>query len=128
MIQKDIDALTREKSNNIKKHNILNILNNVGAVFGSIYFHHKDVPKETMFERTIVERSKLRRGKIIEIEREEKYINNELVKECFTNYQSPSDMYKKIRRDRRYKIWESSIFKQRGVKWNEKSHWKCAWK
>ena len=96
MIQKDIDALTREKSNNIKNHNILNILNNVGAVFGSIYFHHKDVPKETMFERTIVERSKLRKGKIIEIEREEKCINNELVKEYFTIYQSPSDMCKKL--------------------------------
>ena len=60
-MQKDVDALTGEKSNNIKKHNILNILNNVGAIFVNIYFHYKDVPKETEYERSIVERAKLRR-------------------------------------------------------------------
>ena len=32
LIQKDIDTLRREKSNNIKKHNILDILNNVGTI------------------------------------------------------------------------------------------------
>ena len=55
------------------------------------------MPKETIFERRFAERAKLRREKIAEIEGEEKNINNKLFKEYFTNYQSPSDMYKKIR-------------------------------
>ena len=72
MIQKDIDAQKGEKSNNIKKHNILDILNNVSAIFDGAYLHYKEVPKETMFERTTAEKSKLRRGKIAEIEGKEK--------------------------------------------------------
>ena len=55
------------------------------------------MPKETIFERRFAERAKLRREKIAEIEGEEKNINNKLFKEYFTNYQSPSDMYKKLR-------------------------------
>ena len=55
------------------------------------------MPKETIFERRFAERAKLRREKIAEIKGEEKNINNKLFKEYFTNYQSPSDMYKKIR-------------------------------
>ena len=60
LIQKDIDALEREKSNSIKKHNILNILNNVGLKFTGVYLYYKDVPKEIMFQRSVVERSKSR--------------------------------------------------------------------
>ena len=97
MIQKDIHALEGEKCNNVKKYNILNILNNVGTIFDGGYLHYKGEPKETIFERTIVERSKLRKEKIAEIEGKEKNINNELFKEYFTNYQDPSDMYKKLR-------------------------------
>ena len=97
LIQKDIDALTREKSNSIKKHNILKILENVGATFTEAYLHYKELPKETKFKRSIAERIKLRRDKIAEIEKKEKNINNKLFKEHFTNYQSPSDMYKKLR-------------------------------
>ena len=59
----------------------------------SIYLYYKNVPKETEFERSIAEGSKLRREKIAEIEREEK---NELFKEHFTNYQIQSDMHKKL--------------------------------
>ena len=55
------------------------------------------MPKETIFERRFAERAKLRREKIAEIEGEEKNINNKLFKEYFTNYQSPSDMYKNLR-------------------------------
>ena len=44
LIQKDIDALTREKSNSIKKHNILQTLNNVGTIFTGGYLHYKEVP------------------------------------------------------------------------------------
>ena len=39
----------------------------------------------------------LRRGKVIEIKREEKNMNNKLFKEYFTNYLNPSYMYKKLR-------------------------------
>ena len=63
LIQKDIDALTREKSNSIKKHNIQDILNNIGAIFTSSYLHYKEVPKETMPERSIAERLKLKKRK-----------------------------------------------------------------
>ena len=84
LLQKGSDALEREKSNNIKKH-ILDILNNIGTIFTGAYMHCGDVPKETKFERTIVERLKLRKEKIAQIEKEEK--NNLLFKEYFTNYQ-----------------------------------------
>ena len=46
----------------------------------------------------ISKRVHLRRGYVAEIEREEKNIKNKLFKEYFTIYQSPSDMYKKLRK------------------------------
>ena len=58
LIQKNIDALEREKSNWSEKYNILNSFNNVGSIFTGAYLHYKDVPKETMFERSIEERIK----------------------------------------------------------------------
>ena len=67
LIQKDIDTVKREKSNRPEKYNILDILNNVGSIFTGDYLHYKDVPKETMFERTIAERIKLRRDGLNEI-------------------------------------------------------------
>ena len=102
MIQKDKDALEREKIDKkneiggIRKHNILNILNNVGSIFNGAYLHYKNVPKETMIEKRIAERTKLRRGRSDEIKRKEQNINNELLKVYFTDYQSPSNMYKKL--------------------------------
>ena len=45
LIQKDIDAIERGKSDDIRKHNILDILNNVGSIFTGAYLHYKDVPK-----------------------------------------------------------------------------------
>ena len=48
-------------------------------------------------EESIAGRIKLRKERIAEIEGEEKNINNELFKKYFTNYRSPSDMYKKLR-------------------------------
>ena len=57
----------------------------------------KSVPKKTIIERNIEESVKLRRRRIAEIEEEEKSINNELFKKYFTDYRSPSDMYKKLR-------------------------------
>ena len=44
------------------------------------------MPKETMFERNVVERIKLRKEGFNEIERKEQKINNELFKAYFTDY------------------------------------------
>ena len=54
------------------------------------------MPKKTIVERNISAKARLRRTRIAEIE-EEKNINNKLFKEYFTNYQSPIDIYKKLR-------------------------------
>ena len=48
-----------------------------------------------MLEKNIAESVKLKERRIAEIKK--KNINNELFKEYFTNYQNPSDMYKKLR-------------------------------
>ena len=61
LIQKDTDALTNETSNDISKYNILNVLDNADSIFTGAYLHYKNVPKETMFERSITERIKLRK-------------------------------------------------------------------
>ena len=55
LIQKDIDALEREKSNSIKKNNMLEILENIGAIFTGTYSHYREVPKKTIVERNIAE-------------------------------------------------------------------------
>ena len=74
LIQKDTDALEREKSDesnkidNVRKFNILNILDNVGSIFTGTYLHYKNLLKETMFARSIAEKTKLRRGRSDEIE------------------------------------------------------------
>ena len=44
----------------------------------------------------MTERTKLRRGRFDEIKRSEQNINNKLFKLYFTDYQSPSNMYKKL--------------------------------
>ena len=38
LIQKDIDTLEKSKSNKPEKHNILNILENVGSIFNGTHF------------------------------------------------------------------------------------------
>ena len=96
LIQKDINTLEKLKSNKPEKYNILNILENVGAIFTGTYLHYKDVPKETVFERSIAERTKSRKGRLDEIKEKENNINNELFKEYFTDCQSPINMYKKL--------------------------------
>ena len=55
MIQKDVDALKREKSNNAEKNNILKIFENVNAIFTSNYLHYRELPKGTIFQRSIAE-------------------------------------------------------------------------
>ena len=56
MTQKDIEALEREKSNSIKKNNILKILENIGAIFTGAYLHYGEVPKKTTVKRSIYRR------------------------------------------------------------------------
>ena len=97
LIQKDIDALERENSDQNIKRKILDIFSNVGSTFSVPYLHYSDVPKENMFERSIAERTKLRRRRFDEIKRKERNINNMLTKAYFTDYQSLRNMYKKLR-------------------------------
>ena len=66
LILKDIDALEREKRNDIRRYNILDILNNGGSIFTGTYIPTKGI----MFERSIAERTKLRRGGFDEIKRQ----------------------------------------------------------
>ena len=84
-MQKDFDALKREKINNIKKNNILKIFQNVSAIFTGTYLHYGKLPKETEFERSIADRVKLRKQKLDIINKNKEKINNELFKEYF-NY------------------------------------------
>ena len=61
LIQKGIHQ-KKKKSNDTRKYNILNILNNVGSIFTNLYFHYKDEPKG--FERSIAEKNKIKKRKI----------------------------------------------------------------
>ena len=67
LIQKDIDALKKEKGNDTRKYNILDILNNVGSIFTGVKFHYKFVPEETMFEKSIAEKTKLRKEDLMKL-------------------------------------------------------------
>ena len=96
LIQKDIDTGAKGKSNDMRKYNISDTVNNLNSIFTSTYLHQKDVSKETMFEKSIAARIKLRKERFDEIKRKEQTINNEVFKEYFTDYQSPSNMYKKL--------------------------------
>ena len=64
LIQKDIDALDREKIDDIRKYNILNILNNVGSIFTGPYSHYENVLKETMLEKKYHRENKFKKRKI----------------------------------------------------------------
>ena len=109
LIQKDVDALTKEKSNNTRKYNTLNILNNVVSIFTGTYLHYKYVPKETMFERSIAERIKLRKERFDEIKTKEQNINNELFEAYFIDYQIPGSMYKKSSETKNAKIDKTRV-------------------
>ena len=98
LIQKGTDALEREKSHEIRKYNILDILNDMDSIFTGTYFLHKDVRKGTVLEWGIAERLKLRRERTNEIKRKEQTINKEFFKEYLTDYQSASNVYKKLRK------------------------------
>ena len=74
----------------------MDIVNNIGSIFTGTYLHCIGVPKEAMVNRNIEKIIKLRKGRFDEIERIERNINKELFKGYFTDYKSPSNMYKKF--------------------------------
>ena len=113
MIQKDFDALKREKSNSTKKNNILKILENINAIFTGTYLHYGELFKETKFERSIADRVKLRKQKLDIINKNKEKINNELFKEYF-NYSNLDTMIKRLKNasDERNKDMVESINKK----------------
>ena len=113
MVQKDIDALEREKSNSTKKNDILKILENIGAIFTGTYLHYRELTKKTIVERTIAESVKLRKQRLNIINKKKENINNEL----FNNYfgcLNPIIMLKRLRdaSDERNKHLMESINKK----------------
>ena len=91
MIQQDIDSRKREKSNSIKKNNILKIFENINAIYTGAYFHHEELFKETIFERSIADRVKSRRQRLDIINKKKEDVNNELFTEYF-DYSNPDTM------------------------------------
>ena len=74
----------------------MNIINNVCSILTTdTYSHYRDVPKATLFEKSITERIKLRKEMSNAIKRKEQNINNKLLQAYF-NYHSPSHIYKKL--------------------------------
>ena len=107
LIQKDIDGLQREKSYTIKKCNILKILENINAMFTGTYFHYRGLPKETINERNIAERVKLRRQRLDIINKKKENMNNKLFNDYF-DYSNPDTMLKRLRDasdEKKIKIW-----------------------
>ena len=64
MIQKDIDALEREKSNSIKKNNILKTLENIDAIFTGTYLHYRELPKKNNIWKKYCRGCKIKKTKI----------------------------------------------------------------
>ena len=76
LIAPDTTALKnmKDKGKN-KRYNILNVLINLRSVFTGVYLHYKDVPSESELEseKSIVERTKLRRQRSAEQPNEQPY-------------------------------------------------------
>ena len=96
MIQKDLDALEKEKSNSTKKNNTFRILENINATFTGIYLHYGKLPKEAKLERRIPDRIKSKKERLDIIKKNKENINNELLKEYF-DYSNPETMIKRLK-------------------------------
>ena len=96
LIQKDIDALEREKNNSTKKTIFYNLSKTQVQYLLVFICTMERCIKKTIVERNIAENVKLRKRRIAEIKKEEKNINCKLFNEYFINQQSPSDMYKTL--------------------------------
>ena len=113
LTQKDVDAIEREISISIKKKNILKILENIGTIFTGTYFHHKEMSKGTIFERSIVGRVKSRKQRLDIIIKNKEKISNELFKE-YLDYSNPDTMIKRLKdaSDKKNKYMIESINKK----------------
>ena len=88
LITPDINELKNAKGKSKNKRNkILDILENLESVFTGTYLHQGNVNGE---------RIESIKGRLDEIKIKEQGINNELFKHYFSNYQSPSYMYRKL--------------------------------
>ena len=106
LIQKDFDALKREKSNSTKKNNTLKMFETINTTFTGNYLHYGKLPKETKIEGSIADRVKLRKQKLDIINKNKEKINNELFKEYF-NYSNLDTMIRVLKDagDEKIKIW-----------------------
>ena len=97
LIKPDVDALNHAKGKSkIKRNNILNILNNIESnIFDGVYFHNKDAPKKTEYEKSIAERAKLRRKRLDKVKKRKENTNNKLFNYYF-KYSSPSNMISRL--------------------------------
>ena len=111
MMQKDIDALEGEKSNSIKKYNILKSLKNINAVFTSFYY--RGLPKETINEGNIAQRIKSRRQRLDITNKKKENIDNKSFSHYF-DYSNPDTMLKRLRdaSDEKNKFMVESINKK----------------
>ena len=93
-IAQDIAKLenVKGKSKN-KRHQILEVLENLKSVFTGTYLPYKNFPSE--LEKSIPEKTKLRRQRSDEIANKDKKIGLKLFREYF-EYLSPTDMYKNL--------------------------------
>ena len=95
LIKPDINALEKSKSKgNDTRNNILNVLKKLESVFIGVYLSYSNKPSES--EESIAERTKIRGQRPDEIVKKENMIHPKLFREYFTDYQSPSNMYKKL--------------------------------
>ena len=95
LIPEDIDALTEQPNNDSRKY-ISQTLSTMQVQYLLALIYITKTCLKKVFERSIAERNKLRKRRINEIKRKKQSVNNKLFKEYFTNFQSPSDMYKKL--------------------------------
>ena len=89
----DVDTLKNTSGRGKdKRNNILTILDNIKlSRLEGVYFHHKDKSPET--GQSIVERTKLRGQRAVEIVNKNHTISLELFGKYF-GYSNPSNMYK----------------------------------
>ena len=112
-MQKDFDALKREKSNSTMNNNILKNFENISVIFTGTYLHYGELFKETKFERSIADRVKLRKQKFDIINKNKKKVNNKLFNHYFI-YLNPDTMMKRLKNasDERNKDMVESINKK----------------
>ena len=77
-----------------KRNKVSDILENLESVFTGAYLHYNDVPSES--EENIAKRTESIKGRLNEIKKKERDINNKLFKYYYSTYQNPSNVHKKL--------------------------------